>query len=210
MQILVDDIPYHACGPRSQTVQDLANEICGQESGADGRLVIALSADGRNVSADQLTDVLARPMCDFQTIAMQTVTVREQIEATLQQGLEVLTDAHETRVEAADALNQGQHQTALAGIQRLLEVFRQVQQTALLAAQLLGIDLEQLRLPGASITEVLQGMKDQLGELKSGMESQDFVLVSDLLRYQLGESLDAWRSILECLLRGCSPSSPEC
>ncbi len=198
VQILVDDLPYRSTGPANQTIQALVKEVCSSPQ-ATGRLVVALSCDGDLVPAERLGAVLESSVEGYAQLELQTVPICEQVMATLAQAIAVLRQAHELRIEAADRLNEGRQEAAMAAIQKVLEVFKQVQQTTIFSAQLLEIDLESLSAEGRTFIETLSLVKDQLNQLKAGMENQDFVLVSDALRYDLGDVVDAWLAILECL-----------
>jgi hypothetical protein len=127
--------------------------------------------------------------------------VRKQVAATLDQALDIFEQSGRIREQVAHDLNQGRHDSAMAGLQGLLEIFKQVQQTTLLSAHLLGIALDSINIEGKDLTAVLSTIKDCLNDLKAGMENQDFVLVSDILRYEFDKPIDAWRSILLHLRR---------
>lgn len=199
MQILVDQTPYVTGGPPTQTVKQLANEICRSDGHEIGRLIVALSCDGQPVSEEQLAEVLESPLTRFARLEVETVSVAQQVQATLAQAIEVLGDAHRMSAEAADCLNQGRHEPAMAAIQRLLEAIKQVQQTTILSAQLLRTNVDALSAGGYSFIDAISLIKDRLTQLKGGMENQDFVLVSDILRYELGEALDAWGAVVQSL-----------
>lgn len=197
MQLIVDEQAYTGPLSASQTIQELADDVCGK--GQNGRLVIGLACNGQAVTADQLETVLGSQINAFQCVEIQTVSVREQIRTTLAQAADTLNQAHAVRETAADLLDQGRHEPAMAELRQILEILKQVQQTALLTSQLLEIDLETLNPGGRNFLEVLSLVKNQLGQLKGGMEAHDFVSVSDILRYEFAEPLDAWASILGTL-----------
>lgn len=199
MQVIVDENAY--AGPMSsgQTVQELVDGICGPPTAENRRLIIALACNGEPVVTDRLAEVMQTPVERFEIVEMQTVAVREQIHFTVTQALDILKQAHQFREDAAGLLSQGRHEAAMTELQKMLEILKQVQQTTVLSAQLLGVDLDKLNSAGCSLIETLALIKAQLGRLKDGMESQDFVTVSDLLRYEFGEPLEAWTAILSAL-----------
>jgi hypothetical protein len=196
MQIMVDNQPYQVREADTQSIQQLADEVCGSMPGEGGRLVVGLACDGEPVQPDQLEHLLCRPIGSFASIEMQTVSVREQVNLTLDQAIEILEGADQLREQAADDLNQGRHESAMSGLQRLLEIFKQVQQTTVLASHLLGTPLESINIEGQDLAGVLTGIKERLNDLKTGMENQDFVAVSDILRYEFTGPIEAWRAIL--------------
>lgn len=199
MEILVDSQPYQSRQEAGQTLQQLADEVCGNPEARGGRLVVGLTCDGSPVQPEQLEDFLARPVSSFESIELQTVAVRTQVAATLDQALEIFSQTSGIRQKIADDLDQGRHESAMAGLQSLLEIFKQVQQTTFLSAHLLAIPLESIKIEGKDLTTVLSAIKDCLNNLKAGMESQDFVLVSDMLRYEFDKPIESWRSIVAYL-----------
>lgn len=199
MQVIVDEQTYAGVMSANQTIQQLADDVCTASAGQEQRLVVGLACDGLPVAPEQFDRVLRTPVEDFELVEMQTVSVREQIQETLAQALDTLSRTHPLREAAADLLSQGRHEAAMGEIQKILEILKQVQQTTLLTSHLLKIDLQELKPGGRNFLDTLTLIKDELGQLKAGMETSDFVMVSDILRYEFVEPLDAWASILRSL-----------
>lgn len=199
MEIFLNNETYRSQTIGGQTVQQLADEICGQATGTESQMVVSLICDGQPVEADRLSEVLTCPIDDFGRIELQTVSVREQISAAISQAMEVLQESGKIRETAADCLNEGRHEAAMTELRKLLEAVRQIQQTTVLACQLLGIHPDDLRADGRDFNAVLGEIRQSLTELKSSMENEDFVLVSDLLRYELDRPFEGWLTILHQL-----------
>lgn len=199
MQILVDSQPYPAGETAGQTLQQLADEVCAAGAEGEGRLIVGMACDGAPVEPGRLDEFLPQPVSNFETIELQTVSVRDQVVATVDQALEVLGESDQIREQVADELNQGHQEAAMVGLQKLLEIFKQVQQTTFLSSQLLGVSLESIQVDGADMMSILTAVKDRLNDLKAGMENQDFVAVADTLRYEFAEPLEAWTGILQSL-----------
>jgi hypothetical protein len=196
VQITVDDREYQGRGQAGQTVRELAEELCGDQHSRDARLVIRLSCDGHPVQPARLEEVLQSTVESFATLEFQTVSVREQVSCTLGQAIEVFQQTDSLRNEIADLLNQGRNEAAMASLQKLLDIFKQVQQTTLLSSQLLGVELDSVRIDGKGLAEVLAVIKERLTDLRNGMEAQDLVMVADLLRYEFSQPLEIWQAIL--------------
>jgi hypothetical protein len=89
-------------------------------------------------------------------------------------------------------------------MQKLQELFRtlqQVQQALPVCAEALGVCLDDLTADGVSLTEALEIIREQLTSLKSAIEAGDFVLVGDILRYELEEPFTQWIELLRELKR---------
>ena len=199
MPIFLNDEIYDGPTTSQQTVQQLADEICGQPIDDDAQMIVSILCDGQLVEPDQLDQVLASPIEQFGRLELQTVTIRGQVAATLQEAIAVLGNGHSICEHVADALSQGRHDDAMAEMQKLLELFRQAQQTTLLSCQLLGTQPSDLLSGPHSFDDLLEKIRQNLTDLKAGMESQDFVLVADLLRYEFTEPIEHWASFLKQL-----------
>jgi len=207
VEIILNDEVYQNQGSSDQTVQQLADEVCGPLTGVDANIVISLACDGQPVEADRLQEVLDSPLEKFDRIEMRTVRVREQVAAALLQSIDVLHDSSQMRESVADCLNQGRHEQAMDEMRKLLEAIRQVQQTTLISCQLLGIEPATVRADDVEFNSILNDVRNSLTELKDSMENQDFVLVSDLLRYELAGPLEGWLAILNQLHSQADPAT---
>ncbi|MCL2330036.1 MAG: hypothetical protein FWC56_01900 [Phycisphaerae bacterium] len=197
--IFLNDKIYDGPTTSQQTVQQLANEICGSPMDEDAQMIVSILCDGQLIEPNQFDQVLASPIEQFGRLELHAVTIREQVAAALQQAITVLENGHSICENVADALSQGRHDDAMAEMKKLLELFRQAQQTTLLSCQLLGTQPSDLQSGSHNFEELLEKIRQNLTDLKAGMESQDFVLVADLLRYEFAEPLEHWTSFLEQL-----------
>jgi len=200
MEILVDDRPYHSTGSPDQTIRTLANEVCEATGGSGQRIVVALRCDGNEIAPEGLDAVLELPVNQFRRIDLQTQPAAALVRSTLAKAIELLDEAAGMRQHIADQLAQGQHNAAMQQLQNLIHIWQQVQQTMLVCAQTLGTDLEALRVNHVGLAEVMEPIKTQLNELKNGIENRDFVLVGDILRYELDDPLACWLALLNHLL----------
>ena len=210
MEVLVDDQAYEITGPDDQTIAELANEVCNAKGHAGQRMVVGLRCDGQTVSNDKLTAVLQTPAGRFQRLELQTQPVAALVRATLTQALEVFEDSAASRHRVADLLDEGRHDAAMQQLQKFLNAWKQVQQCLVLSAQALEADLEAVRVNDLPLGQILDLIKTQLTGLKDAMETGDFVVVGDILRYEFDEPLAHWVALLKHLrqLAETAPSGP--
>jgi hypothetical protein len=198
--ILVDDEPYAVQGPADQTVREVAQAVCLTAGDRGRRMVVAVHCDGEAVAERDLESVLSTPASRYARLDLHTQPIGAMVEATLTQTLERLEEAHGLRTRAADHLSEGNRPGAMQSLQAFLEAWRQIQESMLVSAEALGLDLETLRSDdGCQLPELLGLMKTHLNELKSAMEHQDDVVVGDILRYELDDLLTRWAGLLEKL-----------
>jgi hypothetical protein len=206
MDIWVDDQPYTTTGDARQTVGELANEVCGSAEPSAPRLVVALRCDGQPVAAESLTTVLQTPASDFQQLELLTQPVAALVRSALDEAISIFEDSVASRERTADLLAEGQQEAAMRELQKFLGVWKQVQQALLISARALHVDLDSLAIGDVTLTNVLDTIKCQFNELRGAMEQSDFVVVADILRYELAEPFQQFTDFLKHL-REHSPAS---
>jgi hypothetical protein len=197
--LLIDDEPYGQSCPSEMTVRELARAVCADPSPQGRRLVVAVYRDGQPVPSDDLNAVLDAAVADFPDLALQTQPVAALVRSTLDQALAMLEDASGIRTAAADYLDQGRQPEAMQQIQKLLEIWRQVQQSLTFSAEALAIDLDSLEADGDRFPDLVNTMKANLEDLREAMRNQDPVLIADLLRYELEGVFMKWGRLLNGL-----------
>jgi hypothetical protein len=197
--ILIDDQPYTPACPADATVRELAHEVCTDASPHGRRLVVAIYRDGQPVPDTELGDVLNAPLDDFADLALQTQPVAALVRSTLDQALGMLEEASAARTTAADLLDHGRQPEAMQQIQKLLQLWRQFQQSLTFSAEALSVDLNSLEIDDCRFPDVINLMKAGLEGLREAMRNQDHVLVADLLRYDMADPFEKWGRLLEHL-----------
>ncbi len=199
MEILVDDRPYSSeCG-NDQTVAELASEVCQNQPAGQERLVVRLCCDGQAVSDDELESILKKQTQEFERLELHTQPIGSLIKATLGQTIGLFEQAGATRHEAADLLSQGEQKAAMEKLRTFFDGWKQVQDSMLLSAQAMRVDLETMEVEGLKLIDILGIVKNQLNELKNGMENGDMVVVADILRYEFDEAFGHWDAFLRKL-----------
>jgi len=197
-EILVNDRPYSPTATTAKTVAELASEICKAETDCP-RMVVSLRCDGADVENERIEKVLASPVEEFQKIEMLTQPIKAVVKATLDQAVNLFQEANECRKRAADLLDEGQHEQALQNLQRFFELWRQVQETMILCARSLDIDVATIQVNGRGFLEIFEPIRNCLTSLRDGMLNRDFVLVCDTLRYELDQPFNDWAAMLDHL-----------
>lgn len=194
--ILVDDRPYGQPCPPEKTVRDLARESCEPGAGQGRRMVVAIYCDGQAVADEALDAVLDSPASSFEQLELQTQPVAGLVRTTLEQAAGLVDDAAGVRHAAADLLDRGSNAEAMGELQKLLEIWRQLQASLVFSAEALGLDLDSLEVGGNRLPELVELMKANLADLREAIRNQDAVLIGDLLRYEMEEVFNRWASLL--------------
>ncbi|HPD31903.1 MAG TPA: hypothetical protein PLL20_18065 [Phycisphaerae bacterium] len=208
MHVLVDDRPYTMAGPANQSLAELANEACAANRQDEPRYVVSIRCDGQPLSQEDLAEALESPAERYERVEIQTQPVAALVRSALDQAALVLEDSTIAREKAADLLAAGQHEAAMQELQKFLEAWKQIHQTLMVVSQVLGIDLDSVADDRARLSTVLEVVKSRFAEMKDAMVQNDFVVVGDLLRYELSEPVEQLAGLLRGLGRSARPNPP--
>lgn len=190
-------------GPPTQSLAELANEVCRASRQGHTRYVVSIRCDGQPVGQQELAAALQSPTDRYERVELQTQPIATLVRGTLEQAALVLEDSTCAREQAADLLAAGQQEAAMQVLHRFLEAWKQIHQTLAIVSQVLRIDLDDVSEGGTDLSTVLDALKARFIEIKDAMAQGDFVVVGDLLRYELSQPVER----LVCLLRHLSRSA---
>ena len=197
--ILVDDSPRQPASP-VQTVREFAQSLSAGASASERRMVVAIYRNGEQMQeGPDLNILLNMPAESVEQLELMTQPVGPLVCTALDEALALLDEAQAAREEAADRLDSGDQPAAMSGIQRMVLNWQAIQKSLSLSAEALEIELDSLNIDDRSFVDFVQEMKHRLTELKNAMDLRDHVMVTDLLRYELSETLDTWRPIIQTL-----------
>ena len=199
MEFFVDDKPFAFDGRSDQPISDLTQQACRGQTQGEARIVVAMRCDGREIPQSEVDDILKKPASEFGRLDLHTQPIAALARATLAQAIAVLEDSTAMRERVADLLDEGRQEPAMAELQRLLEAWKQAQQTLLTTTQALRLPIDTLMVEGRSVIEVLEETKPMLTELRQAMSQGDHVLVGDLLRYEMEEPFQQWLALFRHL-----------
>jgi len=197
--ILIDDQPYGQSCPPDKTVRELAQEACAETAGQERRMVVAVYCDGEAVEGEALNAVLDQPAVSFGQLALQTQPVAGLVRTTLEQAIALVESADDIRGSATDLLDRSEYAPAMKQLQKLLECWRQIQQSLVFCSEAMGINLDSLTVEGVQFADLVNTMKANLADLREAMCNHDPVLISDLLRYDLADVFAKWQALLRAV-----------
>ncbi len=174
-----------------------------QQAEADGRIIVGVVCDGIDVSGDEFAEAMARPGSDYTRVDLHTARPDELVRVALSTAGQLLDASAAASTEIAEHLSCGRTHEALPRLSECCRAWAQVNEGVRNAAAMLGIDAESFRIDGQPIAKVLSVPLDQLKQIKEVIEASDFVLLSDILNYEFGDALDAWRKVIDALAAEC-------
>ena len=164
------------------------------------RLVVHVLIDGREPDLRQLGDVRKSPLKDHH-IFIETADPREMALDILKQVECQLGEADRIKNEAAKLLQNSQNVRAMEKLSGCLTTWQHAQESLLGTARLLQIDLEKITVGGEPLTGLITRFAEQLKQIRSSLESRDFVSLRDVLVYETNQTSDQWREALQVMRR---------
>ncbi len=193
MPVTVDSAPLDTASLGLESIGDLLDHVQ-----AGGRIAINITVDGQTPDMSDMAAFRALP-ADAAAIIIETADPREVALDALSGMENALTLTDELHQKAAALLQHNEIQQAMRCLGACLTTWQQAQQCITQCAALLKIDLDQVQADDQPLTEIINRFCEQLRDIRSALENQDYTTLSDILTYELSETGAAWRSAIAAL-----------
>lgn len=163
-----------------------------------GRTVTDVLVDGTRWSDDQLAspDIEQATAAEVQLI---TADPGELVSETFAEAAWALSDAGKLQEEAAQLIQAGQPKDAMDKLRDAVSIWLSVQEAVSKGSQLARLDLDSVTMDGLSARLCIDRLTEQLRMIRSALQANDPVGLSDTLLYEMPEVVDEWRRLLEQL-----------
>jgi hypothetical protein len=162
------------------------------------RLVVHVLIDGHEPDP-QAFPAVKGSCIDGHTLFIETADPRQLACEALLGVEEELREADRLRAEAADLLGKNQNVKAMEKLSGCFSTWQAAQESVLKTAQLLRVDLDQLRVGPLNLTELLTEFTAQLRQIKAALEQHDFVHLNDILTYEATQTAEQWTQAINAL-----------
>ncbi len=196
MQVFLDQQPLSADLASPETLAEWA-AYASQQAQAHSRVVVGIACDGEPVNEDRLEAMLEAQANQFQRVDFSTCQATALAGAALGQAAELLGQLGASQTSAAELFNQGQSGKAIDVLQTTFFGWNQVQVAVTKSSQLLQWSLDDMTVGEEPVIVIFERLAELLREVRQALESQDYVLLADLLQYEFGEVTARWQSLLE-------------
>jgi len=162
------------------------------------RLVVQVLIDGQEPALHQLPTVRQSYLANHIVYVQTTEPSRMALDALG----EIQRQLDEADRLKNDAVAQLQHNSTVKAMEKLSGCFstwQHAQQSFCGVLQLLGIDPSQVMAGDRSVEQLLVESSARLRQIKTALETRDFVLLSELLRYQMSQAAEQWHGAIAAL-----------
>lgn len=160
------------------------------------RLVANVARNGQPLVDRELEEWLTRPLSAADRVDLTTADRWELAADALRDVAERIGEAGPQQVELAGQLNRGQAAEAVARFSEFVSSFQACQQAIAQSSALLERDLTAETYEDRAIRAHLEELATRLREVRDALEARDYVLLADLLHYELPATCQTWTRLL--------------
>ncbi len=195
MEVLVDGNPVNEAFIGNSTLKDallhVQSDLC-----APAHVVISVRCDGQDISGDAMAATLEQPASSFSQIEVFTGTKETLVTDAMTQASASLLETEPACKRIAELLNEGRTVEAVEALGECLRIWQQIHEAVGKSLQMLELDADKAMIADEPLLEVIGKPKETLLQVKQALESQDHVLLADVLQYEFGEVTEKWRALI--------------
>lgn len=169
------------------------------------RLVVGVARNGQPLVDRELEEWLTRPLSAADRVDLATAGRHELAAEVLREVAGRIEAAGQQQESLAGRLNRGRTAEAVGEFSEFVTGFQACQQVVVQCSELLGCDLTAGSFDGRPVGAHLEELAVRLREVRDALEAGDFVLLADLLHYELPPLCRTWARLLEGLADSIAP-----
>ena len=193
MSVTIDHEPLPVRELGLQTVGQVLAHVA-----RDNRLVVQVLIDGQEPDIDQIGSVRATPI-DGRTIFIETANSGELAQNVLDEVVNQLSGAEQSKQQAADLFQQGQTSKALCELGVCIRAWQHAQQSIVKVLELLRVEPADVIVANQPLEQCLANFSLQLRQIKTSLEQRDFVSLGDTLQYETSDTTQSWLSCIDAV-----------
>jgi hypothetical protein len=169
-----------------------------------GRILVKIELNGALLEGAILAHARREALGDS-TLSLFTADMKEislTMLGKLAALIEWLSPQHRS---VAELLERGQTQQGLGRLQGILSAWQQIQVAYGNLAKMLELSLKDLPVHDLNGEAVLEEFCRQLGQIQDALTNKDFVMLADILQYEMDGAIANWMALLEATLGVVEP-----
>ena len=210
MDFFLDEQPIDTTDLAGDTLEQLLR-VVQDERCTPGRLIVGVCCDGQDVESDALAAALAKAPSDFERVDIFTSGKESLVVEALTQAATSLEETARQVEQVAALLTEGKEKEGAEVLAGCIAVWQQVHMAIDQSIRMLGIDPNELVVHGEPLLRLLAKPAEVLRQIKEALQSQDFVMLSDVLQYEFGDACEQWLDLivqLRCEAERMSEAAP--
>jgi hypothetical protein len=195
MRIYVDELEEKMEFPPGVSLGEIIDQLCNQKIFQD-RVISHVRVNGQELVEDENGLFPDVPGGEIDSLELQTELSREmayQGVLDARNYLERLTPGIEKTAElfrlGEDAKSHGQYALCMEGINWFTQVLEG-------ARQVMDLDYQKIVFNRVSVHSYIENLEHIISEMLTAQSDEDWVMLSDLLEYELLPIMEGWKEIL--------------
>ncbi|MFQ5590113.1 MAG: hypothetical protein ACE5HE_03020 [Phycisphaerae bacterium] len=198
MDVFVDDHQVDTGISGDHTVEDAVRYVQASVC-APGRIVVSLRCDGQSVPANGMAPALAKHSSTVDRLDVITGTRQALVVDAMNQAAAALENTEDQCRQVAELLVEGSTAEGIKILGQCLGVWQQVYSAVTQSLQMLELEPEELTVADEPLVDLICRPKDVLLQVKEALESQDHVLLADIMQYEFDSVIHQWRDVVGLL-----------
>jgi hypothetical protein len=195
VEFFLDDDKIDAAFAGDRTVEEalryVQSDLC-----PPGRMVVGLRCDGLDVHGDAMAATLGKPASSFQRLDVFTDTKGALVAEAMIQAAASLRQTETECGHVAELLIEGKTTQGIEALAFCVGAWQQIHEAVSKSIQMLGLDPEKTTINGQALLEAIAKPKEALLQVTNALQSQDHVLLADVLQYEFGDVTEQWYAII--------------
>ncbi len=178
-------------GTLEQALREVQARFCDSR-----RILVGFKCDGQEIAGTAMATALRQPAGSVERLDVFTATREDLVGDAMTQASASLEESETAAQGVAEMLMEGKTVEGVARLGECLRVWQQIHDAVAKSLELLHLDPEKLTIAQEPLLAVLERPKDVLLQIKSALQSQDHVLLADILQYEFADVTDMWHTLI--------------
>jgi hypothetical protein len=162
----------------------------------EGRIIWSVMLNGDHFSENYPHESQNIGLNDIQSLEIRTMDQKDLFMDFLKNSGGILSVHQQSAREIADDFRLGKLKEAINNYIELLQAYRDLIYMLQQCQVVLGINLDQIQFHGISMMTKLDSLSQLFDEMIRAQENEDWILLSDLLEFELVPLFDDWMQLL--------------
>lgn len=195
MEVLLDGKEISKSIKAEDTLKDailhMQQEICPPD-----HLVIKIQCNGQELVGDEMETGLSKPVSAYEKLEVTTSSRENLITDAMSQASISLQETETSCQQVAEMLTEGNSAEGIEALGQCLQIWQQIHEAVGKSIIMLGIDPDNIMIQDESFETVIRKPKEILLQIKKALQSQDYVMLADILQYEFKEVTDQWHMVI--------------
>ncbi len=199
MEIYVDNEPYAPSEPAPATIEQLVSQIKPQLS-TRNRIIVSILCDQKLLAEHEIDEAMNQDITTYQRLDFTTAALPELAVGAMEAARSMLSETRSKQSEAIELLSKDQNDEAISALAKCIAGWSQAHDTIVKTIGLLDLNIDDLSHDGKKMIDILNEVAHQLTQLKECLAAGDFVLLNDLLQYEIAPWFEQWEGMVDSIL----------